>query len=57
MGGNQGIEGGDQGVEGADRCALALQISPQIAIGPEGRFIKRQDRQRCQKQIPISPMR
>ncbi len=48
--------GGDQGVEGTDRCALMLQISPQIAIGPQGRLIKRQDRQGRQKQIQSLPV-
>lgn len=43
--------GGDQRVEGADRGAQARKVSVQIAVAPEGRFIKGQDCQRGKKQI------
>ena len=35
--------GGDHGVEQANRGAAALKVSPEIAIGPEGRIFTRKD--------------
>lgn len=43
--------GGDHGVERTNRGAAALKVSPEIAIGPEGRFIKRKDRQGGKKHL------
>jgi hypothetical protein len=36
--------GGDHRVERANRSTSAFQLSPEIAIGPEGRVIKWEDR-------------